>query len=102
MQLIELFLPVYNNENQKFPKELFKQTYDELINEFGGLTAYTRASVQGFWQNEDDKVIVDELIIYEIIDDHFSSNYWYNYRVRLEKRFQQERLIVRTYPIKLL
>ncbi|MBA2709935.1 MAG: hypothetical protein H0U57_05020 [Tatlockia sp.] len=102
MQLIEIFLPVFDNENKEFSKELFKQTYDELINEFGGLTAYTRAPMQGFWQKEDNKIRVDELIIYEIMDDHFSTDWWCNYRVSLEKRFTQERLIIRTYPIKLL
>ncbi|WP_419418505.1 hypothetical protein ACNVED_08030 [Legionella sp. D16C41] len=102
MQLIELFLPIYDNKNKKFPNELFKQTYDELIDKFGGLTAYTRAPMQGFWQKENDQIVQDELIIYEIMDKHFSSNWWRNYRACLEKRFQQEKLIIRTYPIELL
>ncbi|STX28848.1 Uncharacterised protein [Legionella beliardensis] len=102
MQLIELFLPVYDNNNKKIPADLFKQTYDELIDEFGGLTAYTRAPMQGFWQKENDKVVKDELIIYEVMDDHFSSKWWHNYRTCLETRFKQERLIIRTHAIKLL
>ncbi|WP_131781688.1 hypothetical protein [Legionella gresilensis] len=102
MQLIELFLPVYDNKKKKFSEKLFKQTYDELIKEFGGLTAYTRAPMQGFWQKEDDKIVVDELIIFEIMDDHFSFDWWHNYRISLEKRFQQEQLIIRTHPLTLI
>ncbi|MBA2655948.1 MAG: hypothetical protein H0U70_03075 [Tatlockia sp.] len=101
MQLIELFLPIYSNKNKKFSKELFQQTYDELVNKFGGLTVYSRVPMQGFWQ-KNDKIVKDELIIYEVMDENFSSHWWCEYRVCLEKRFQQERLIIRTHTIQLL
>lgn len=102
MQLIELFLPLYDNHHQKLPRELFEQTYEELITKFGGLTAYTRAPMQGFWQKENQKIVTDELIIYEIMDNKFSRKWWQDYCTRLEKRFKQDKLVIRTYPIELI
>jgi hypothetical protein len=43
MKLIEIFLPLTDNSGRKLRKELFVETRRELIERFGGLTAYSRS-----------------------------------------------------------
>lgn len=50
MHLVQLLLPLYNNSGMRFEKNLYKEVRDELVNRFGGITAYTRAPVHGLWQ----------------------------------------------------
>ena len=50
MYLIQILLPLYRNDGQALPRALFRQVRDELIERFGGLTAYTRAPASGYWQ----------------------------------------------------
>lgn len=101
MHLIELFLPIYDGKGKKIPKALFEKTSDELIKKFGGLTAYFRSPIKGYWKTEHE-TIVDELLIFEIIEDCLSVSWWKEYRFVLEKRFKQNKLMMRTYPIQLL
>ena len=66
MYLIQILLPLYRNDGQALPRALFRQVRDELIERFGGLTAYPRAPASGYWQedpqappNHDDSVIYE-------------------------------------------
>ena len=52
MYLIHLFLPLYDNDQQPLPKSLFSEVRDGLIHKFGGLTAHSRAPVDGLWQED--------------------------------------------------
>ena len=52
MQLIQILLPLFDNSGQPFGEEPYTQVHRELTERFGGLTAFTRATAQGLWQNE--------------------------------------------------
>lgn len=101
MHLVQLLLPLYNNSGMRFEKNLYKEVRDELVNRFGGITAYTRAPVHGLWQ-ESKQIVRDDLIIYEIMVETLEEERWRGYRMILENRFQQQSLVVRAYPIFLL
>src|SRR5438067_1029036 len=49
MHVIQILLPIYDNEGKKFSQALYGQIGDELVARFSGLTAYMRAPAQGFW-----------------------------------------------------
>lgn len=102
MHLIQLLLPLYDNVGTRFPQEPFLQVRNELVEQFGGLTAYAQTPVSGLWQEDGERTVRDDLVIYEVMIDELDADWWGRYRAMLEVRFRQERLVVRTYPIRML
>jgi hypothetical protein len=84
-----------------FEQRLYAEVRNELVDRFGGITAYTRAPVHGLWQ-ESEQIVRDDLIIYEIMVETLEEKWWSEYRVILENRFQQQSLVVRAHQIVLL
>ena len=101
MQLIQLLLPLYDNQGQAFDGAMYQQVRDELIAGFGGVTAYTRAPASGMWQ-QGEGAVRDDLIIYEVMTEALDQAWWRNYRVSLEQRFLQESLVIRAHEIRML
>lgn len=101
MHLVQLLLPLYNNSGIQFEQKLYTDVRNELVDRFGGITAYTRAPVHGLWQ-ESEQLVRDDLIIYEIMVEKLEEEWWRGYREILENRFQQLSLVVRAHQILLL
>lgn len=102
MHLIHLLLPLYDNQQQPLPKTLFTEVRDELMAQFGGLTAHTRAPVSGLWKEENSHAVRDELIIYEVMAPAIDRDWWQSYRASLETRFRQEQVLIRAHLIEML
>ena len=47
MQLLQLFLPIYDREGRPFPKAMFDAVRAELAERHGGVTAYLRSPAVG-------------------------------------------------------
>jgi hypothetical protein len=60
---------------QQFDQTLYTQVRNELVNRFGGITAYTRAPVHGLWQ-ESEQIVRDDSIIYEIMVETLEEEWW--------------------------
>lgn len=102
MHLIQLFLPLYDNDGQALPKSLFADVRDELIQQFGGLTAHTRAPVDGLWGEDKSHTVRDDLVIYEVMASELQRDWWTHYRTSLETRFRQEQVLIRAHAVELL
>lgn len=102
MHLIHLFLPLYDNDQQALPKSLFAEVRDELVAEFGGLTAHSRAPVDGLWQEDDSHAVRDDLIIYEVMTPELDRAWWRAYRASLESRFRQEHVLIRVQAVEVM
>jgi len=102
MQLIHVFLPLYDNDQQALPKALFAEVRDELINQFGGLTAHSRAPVDGLWKEDDSHAVRDDMVIYEVMTPELDRAWWSDYRATLEARFRQEHLLIRVQTVEVL
>lgn len=101
MHLIEIFLPLNDNEGRKQPVELFTQVRQELVDQFGGLTAFTRSPAKGLWENEGNDRHEDDIVIYEVMTEEVDPGWWRNYKAELERRFQQEELMIRSQQVEL-
>ena len=95
MYLIQLLLPLYDNDQQELPQALFEQVRAELVTRFGGLTAYSRAPLRGLWQEDGEHTVRDDLVIYEVMAPQLDRVWWRRYRRLLERRFRQESMVVR-------
>jgi hypothetical protein len=102
MHLIQLLLPLRDKDGQPFPRALYKQLKEELVERFGGLTVYTRAPASGLWQEADGEPVQDDIVIYEVMTDTLDPAWWGARRGELEIQFAQESLVVRAQTLQLL
>ena len=102
MHLIHILLPLYDNQGARHGRELFEAVSRELTDQFGGLTAHTRAPAEGLWKDDATHTSRDDIVIYEVMAEHLDETWWRGYRQRLEERFRQEQVIVRAFDFRLL
>lgn len=93
--LVQLILPVYDNDGVPLARELFAQVRRELIDRFGGVTAYTRAPAEGSWESPEGTVRRDDVVVVETMTDSLDRKWWADYSRELAARFRQETVIVR-------
>jgi len=101
MHLIEILLPLFDNDGSHQPAATFAEVRRELVEKFGGLTAFTRSPAEGLWE-EEGEVSRDQIVIFEVMAEEVEREWWANYRRQLETRFGQEVIIVRTREVTLL
>ena len=101
MHLIEILLPLFDNEGRPFEGGLHARVREELVEQYGGLTAFTRNPAEGLWDDEGQRRR-DEIVIFEVMADSFDRNWWRSYREGLERRFRQEDIVVRSHEIERL
>lgn len=94
MKLVQIILPLRDNENRRFQRSLYDRVHRELTDEFGGLTAYTRSPARGVWRSSGTEKREDVVII-EVMSARPRRGWWKRYRRKLERRFRQNELIVR-------
>ncbi|WOC78565.1 hypothetical protein RTE98_19475 [Stutzerimonas frequens] len=102
MFLVQLLLPLYDNDQQALPRSLFRTVSEELIERFGGLTTYSRAPAHGYWLEDGENAVRDETVVYEVMVDELDRDWWAQYRADLERRFRQKSLVVRAHGLTLL
>jgi hypothetical protein len=103
MHLVQLLLPLYDNAGQPIPRELLGEVRQELVDRFGGLTAYTRAPAKGLWEDPEGEVARDDIVVYEVmVDKDLDAGWWAAYREGLCRRFGQKAMVVRAWPVQAL
>jgi hypothetical protein len=102
MHLIQILLPIYDNEGHEFPHDIYRSIGDELVSRFSGLTAFTSAPAQGFWAPEGEEAKRDDIVVFEVMTGKIDKKWWAQYRDRLETQLRQEAIVIRTHKIELL
>jgi hypothetical protein len=102
MHLIQILLPIYDNEGHEFPHDIYRAIGDELVARFSGLTAFTRAPAEGFWVPRGDEAKRDDIVVFEVMTETIDKQWWARYRAGLEKRLRQEAIVIRTHKTELL
>ena len=103
MHLIEILLPLSDNEGKRFAPDLHAKVRDELVEHFGGVTAFTRNPAEGLWkEGQSDSTTRDDIIIFEVMSDWLDRGWWRGYRTELERRFRQDEIVVRAREFELL
>jgi hypothetical protein len=95
MYLVQILLPVYDNEGRAFDASEYGRLRSELADRFGGVTAYTRAPARGIWRDDSGENKRDDIVIFEVMTDDLDRAWWAAFRKSLEERFRQESVIVR-------
>ena len=102
MHLVQLLLPVFDNEGIHQPVALFRHVSEELTERFGGLTAFTRAPAEGRWKTDSTDTTHDEITVFEVMTERLDRTWWRDYRRTLETRFRQDEVVIRAQEIEKL
>jgi len=94
MHLIQLLLPVHDNNGRRFPRNYFNQVREDLTERFGGVTAFIRAPAVGLWKETVNEITRDEVVMFEVLADQLDNNWWTGYRERLEENFRQDEVLI--------
>jgi hypothetical protein len=99
MHLVEIFLPLKRRDGSPHPSALFSTLRNELVGRFGGLTAFSRAPAEGLWEDDQGTVDRDEIVIFEVMADTIDHDWWRGFRETLERRFDQEEVLIRASEV---
>jgi hypothetical protein len=94
MHLIEILLPLTDNDGRRFPEEKFTAIREELTQHFGGSTAFTRTPAEGTFQDKGD-VEHDDIVIFEVMANSVDRSWWASFRSRLEHELAQDEIVIR-------
>jgi len=100
--LVQLLLPLYDEQGTRFPSEKYDAVASELTERFGGLTAYARAPAAGLWEEAPGRTRRDDIVVYEVMVEGLDAPWWRDYRGRLEREFRQRELVVRAQEVRRL
>ena len=99
MFVVEIFLPLKRKDGADQPRGLFGEVRRELVERFGGLTAFTRAPAEGLWEDPGGRVDRDQIVIFEVMADGLDRDWWTDFRRRLEAMFEQEAIVIRASAV---
>ncbi|HEX6747028.1 MAG TPA: hypothetical protein VF092_06990 [Longimicrobium sp.] len=102
MYLIQILLPLRDNEQRLFARDEFERVRRELTERFGGATFYARSPAVGLWKDDDGNVARDDVVVAEVMAQHQDREWWRLYRETLERRFRQDQIVVRAMHCGLL
>jgi len=95
MFLIQILLPLYDNNKQRFDKIFYNDIRNQLKEKFGGVTLYRNTPAEGLWKDERGKTNYDELITAEVMTEDLDKKWWQQYKHQLEQIFKQEEILIR-------
>ncbi len=99
MKLVQILLPLFNNNQEAFPPVYYSQIREELTSRYGGVTAYSHSPATGIWKENGEKTIQDKIVIYEVMTDVTDREWWSIFKRRAERIFQQEEIVIRAIQI---
>jgi hypothetical protein len=101
MKLVQILLPVTDNNGRRYGEEFFQELQRTLTDTFGGLTAYTRAPAEGLWSNAGTHQ-KDDIVVVEVMADNFDRAWWKTLKSHLEETLRQEEIVIRAQPLETL
>jgi hypothetical protein len=100
--LIQMLLPERSANGAVVADDLLRKTRVELLEQFGGLTAYRRSPASGGWIAPDGDIEHDHVVMLEVMAEAFDKRWWREYTAILETRFSQESIHVRASAVETL
>src|SRR5262245_60780858 len=102
MYLVEIFLPLHDNDGKPFPDAMLTRVRKQLIKRFGGVTGYTRTPAEGSWTSKRKRLSNDEIVIYEVMTPKLDAKWWSEFRQKLEADFKQQEVLIRAGNVAVL
>lgn len=100
--LVQVIVPLRDNDGEPVPAAAFEQMHRELIERFHGVTAHLRSPALGAWRDENGRTDHENVVMYEVFCERLDRCWWHDYRRHLEARFRQKEVHVRAVPVEKL
>jgi hypothetical protein len=94
MHLVQILLPLCDNQGNRFGADQFGRRREELTKAFGGVTTFTRAPAQGTTDAR-GAVVHDDIVVFEVMVERLDRDWWARYRQSLEQEFAQDEILIR-------
>ncbi len=101
MHLIQILLPLADNAGRRFDGAAYGRVRTELAERFGGITSFTCAPAHGVWK-EGGHTSHDDIVVFEVMARELDHPWWERYRAELERRFEQETIVIRSIKVEML
>ena len=101
MHLFQILLPRADNSGTPFSRSQFDRLKEELARRFDGVTAYLQAPAEGLWR-QGEEFSFDEIVIFEVMTEELDLPCGRTLRADLERRFRQDKVIIRWMQIDLV
>ncbi|WP_205800003.1 hypothetical protein [Microvirga terricola] len=101
MHLVQLLLPLTDRAGRRFDGAVYGRVRSELAEHFGIISSFTRAAANSVWK-EGGHTPHDDLVVFEVMAREIDQHWWERYRAELERRFQQETIVVRALKVEML
>ena len=101
MHLIQLLLPLYDNEGRKFAPAKLNAVKQFLAKRFGGVTLFKRAPAEGLSRGKGG-MKHDQIVVFEVMAERLERRWWGRYRKELEQQFRQDTVLIRAAKTDLL
>ncbi len=98
----ETLLPLRYNDGRPVGEELFEQTRQELVAQFGAI-CFQPSVVRGIWVHEGTRY-KDELLrsIVDVDETPENQQFFAQYKATLLQRFEQIEIYIASYPVDIL
>jgi hypothetical protein len=97
--LVQLLLPLYDNDGRALARDLYDRVFQTLTERFGGVTAFTRSPAEGAWKEPGGGTNRDRVVIFEVMAQRLERDWWAAYRRQLEADFRQEKIVIRAMGV---
>jgi hypothetical protein len=98
MQLIQILLPVRDNDGLPYSEHVLQAVSKQLVDKFGGCTAFSRVPARGVWVDA-DRVAHDDVIVIEVMAPAIDAAWWADFREKLERQLRQKEIVIRGHAI---
>ena len=78
------------------------RTRAELVELYGGITAYVQTPALGEWTGSSGQRERDRVVMIEVVAPQFDRTWWRTYADTLAKRFDQDAIHVRAVRVEIL
>lgn len=96
MHLVQILIPIFDNEGHPFDRSRFDGVRQQLMERFGGLTAFVQSRALGLWKDAQSGTTArDDMILVEVMVEVLDRDWWSAYRTGLEQTFRQDEIVVR-------
>jgi len=102
MELVQIFLPLRDNQGKDFPFRKFEEIKEHLVKKFGGVTAFLNSPGEGVWRESPKNFIKDDVVTFEVMSETLDRHWWSEYKAELETGFGQEEIVIRKMQIEIL
>ena len=99
--VVQIFLPLDARSGRAIDLDLIEGVVKGLADRFGGATAFTREPAEGLWKRA-MSVERDRIIIVEVVTEEVDEVWWHDYRRKLESEFEQDKILIRVTPCRML